>query len=82
MTALAASKARIQELSLFQKQFQKMLRSAIAEGDCSAVFQLKEVMTATASMIEAYRVDTLIAGGFVRKFEAQRKKIERLEPGC
>jgi hypothetical protein len=77
--ALAASRARIEELSLHQKGFYESLHLAIAEGDCDTIFQLKTAIGTAAAMIEAYRVDVLIASSFVRKFEAQRKEIERLE---
>jgi hypothetical protein len=64
---------------LHQKQFDRLLRQAIAEGNGEVIFQLKAAMVRAASMIEAYRIDMLIAGDMVRRFEAQRKEIERLE---
>ena len=77
--ALAASTARFDELTLYQKQLYKMLRVAITQGDGETIFRLKEGIGTTAAMIEAFRVDVLIASDFVRKFKAQREEIDRLE---
>jgi hypothetical protein len=77
--ALVASTERVEELLLHQKQFDRLLRQAIAEGNGEVIFRLKATMIRTTSMIEAYRIDMLIAGDMVRRFEAQRKEIERLE---
>ena len=72
---MVASSARIEELELHQKQFDRLLRQAIAEGNGEVIFRLKATMIRAASMIEAYRIDTLIAGDMVRRFETQRMEI-------
>jgi hypothetical protein len=70
--ALVASTARIEELQLHQKQFARLLRWAIAEGDGDVIFRLKEAMIRAASMIQAFRIDVLLASDFVRKFGGLR----------